>query len=359
MRIRILLLSIPVFALLVPALVIPLSLQENSADVAGFSPIRDDSVARDFAPLIDPGGYEPPEEILYRMSQDERGRVHIAYFVIWPSEKNDGSGMGAFLSRILYTGGLSLQKLMFGPGDVEVITLVLEPVGLPDHARMNASDSAAIRQHSEQWGYRNSSARWRLAHLTFETARNYDPSEFGVNHETISLELSGMQVALPLRFRVMSWNHMFQWISSERPGDFLSPPGVNAIIDPPLVATPAGNQGQDLESRQDAQNRQDHQNKKTITEKAAPNAPGSRDVPTVPDDGTVANEGTASIDVAGPDDRASLENPAVVDDSKRMLRLRPEYFPDRRWDHFQMFKSTESLISRNRAHPPFSRESVR
>lgn len=143
----------------------------------GFSPIRDDAIAARYQPLFDcPAQYGPIRALYYRAAKDESGLLHIAYHPLWAKEENLAPGFGALLSRYLYTGGLSLQHLMFGPGDIEVIGLTIDPA------------SGAIVQ------------------VDYETAANYDASKFSVTHETVSQKGS---FAPPLRFSVMSWNHLF------------------------------------------------------------------------------------------------------------------------------------------------------
>ena len=191
----------------------------QSSDVDGYVPIRDDALASHFTPRIVPGNYDVPERILYRMSvenledigsenhpeKNDNGRIFIAYFFVWAYERNDHSGFLPFLSRNLYTGGLSIQKFMFGPGDIEVITIVLEQ--LPDRQRFASA-------HGHQSG-RNPDA-YRIKELHFETAENYDPESFGVKHKQILLkadDFPSMTFIPPPVFQVKSWNHMFDWIA--------------------------------------------------------------------------------------------------------------------------------------------------
>lgn len=150
----------------------------------GFIPIRDDSLAACYQPIFDcPAQFGPILALYYRAAKDESGNIHIAYHPLWAKEENLSPGFGAFLSRYIYTGGLSLQHLMFGPGDIEVIGIVIDPV------------SGAILQ------------------VDYETAANYDESKFSVIHKAVSQK---GDFALPLRFAVVSWNHLF---SLEGQGD--------------------------------------------------------------------------------------------------------------------------------------------
>ena len=144
---------------------------------AGFSPLRDDALANRFQPVfICPPEYGPIVAIYYRAATDASGLVHIAYHPVWSSERNDSAGLAPFFSRALYTGGLSLQRLMFGKGDVESVALSI------DHG---SGTVVAIQ---------------------YERAKDYDPSSFSVTHEEV--EERG-DFTLPLVFEVMSWNHLF------------------------------------------------------------------------------------------------------------------------------------------------------
>ncbi len=144
---------------------------------ARFTPIRDDALAARYQPIFDcPTQFGPILALYYRAAKDEAGIIHIAYHPLWAKEENRAPGFGAFLSRYLYTGGLSLQHLMFGPGDIEVIGLAIN------------------------------SATGAIVQIDYETAANYDASKFSVTHEAVSQK---GDFALPLRFAVVSWNHLF------------------------------------------------------------------------------------------------------------------------------------------------------
>ncbi|HBS04704.1 MAG TPA: hypothetical protein DEA96_07060 [Leptospiraceae bacterium] len=188
------------------------SLKNHTAEIAGFHPARNDSLAKTFAPGLRAGEYGIPERLLYRMSEASDGSIHIAYFFVWPYERNDSPGIMPWLSRTLYTDGLSLQGILFGPGDVEVIYLVLE---------RNSGGPAD--------GY-------RIKSMEFETAGDYDPRDFGVSHLPVQYTFP-LESASDLRaahgpnsdflsfpgsrhliFRVISWNHMFEWEPASRAG---------------------------------------------------------------------------------------------------------------------------------------------
>lgn len=143
---------------------------------AGYVPLRDDALAARYCPLIEgPEAYGAILAVYYRAARDEAGRIHLAYHPAWAREVNREPGWGPFLSRSLYTGGLSLQRAMFGRGDIETVGLTLDPEG-------------------------------RIIELEYERAKDYDPKAFSVSHEKV-LEKGPFE--LPLSFRVMSWNHLF------------------------------------------------------------------------------------------------------------------------------------------------------
>lgn len=159
------------------------TVRENSAEVPDFAPLRDDALAAAFAPrLLAPRGAEfgpapaDPEALYYRASRDEQGRLHIAYFFAWPYERNESPGLAPLMNRLVYTGGLGLQRVLFGPGDVEVVSLILGPAG-------------AVEQ------------------VEYEIPENYDPARFGVTHKTVREPAAARG---PLYFRVASWNHLFE-----------------------------------------------------------------------------------------------------------------------------------------------------
>lgn len=151
---------------------------------AEFSPLRDDELARKFLPVFDC----PPEfgaiiAVYYRAAIDASGLVHIAYHPVWSHERNDAPGFAPFLSRSLYTGGLSLQRLMFGKGDVESVALTIDL------------------------------SRGSVLAIEYERAKEYDPSAFSVTHE--SVEERG-DFEIPIVFEVMSWNHLFRRLQTAK-----------------------------------------------------------------------------------------------------------------------------------------------
>jgi hypothetical protein len=143
----------------------------------GFTPVRDDEAARRFAPaLVSNDAFGFPLTCLYRAARDGAGNLHIAYHPVWEYERNDTGGLMPFLSRTIYTGGLRIQRIMFGKGDVEVIAVTVDPRGV-------------------------------ITSVEYERPKNYDPSGFGVEHEQVSLK--GPLAQVPV-FRVASWNHLFE-----------------------------------------------------------------------------------------------------------------------------------------------------
>ncbi|MBP7586289.1 MAG: hypothetical protein KBA61_19765 [Spirochaetes bacterium] len=148
-----------------------------STEAPGFTPLRDDAAAVRYAPtLISNDAYGFPLKCYYRAARDAAGNVHIAYHPVWERERNDAGGLMPFLSRMLYTGGLGIQRIMFGKGDVEVIAVRGDPRG-------------------------------KLAWIHYERPKEYNPSTFTVKHEKVALE--GAFPETPA-FRVASWNHLFE-----------------------------------------------------------------------------------------------------------------------------------------------------
>ena len=147
------------------------------APPAGYTPLRDDELAARYLPVFDcPDEFGPILAVYYRAAVDDAGLLHVAYHPVWAGERNGAKAWGPFLSRWLYTGGLSLQRAMFGKGDVESIGFVINP------------------------------ADGSVTQVDYETAAGYDPTNFGVRHEAVSEK---GPFSLPLRFEVMSWNHLF------------------------------------------------------------------------------------------------------------------------------------------------------
>ena len=176
-RIDILLVYVIVFQVAFP------QLAQKEWPTQGWTPIKDDALAARFAPEFRcPSEFGPVAALYYRAALDAEGRIHIAYHPVWERERNDTKSFMAFLSRALYTGGLSLQRIMFGMKDIESVALTLD----------------GEREH--------------ILEAIYETARDYDPRAFGVKHEK---KTASGPFELPLRFEVISWNHLFE-LSAQR-----------------------------------------------------------------------------------------------------------------------------------------------
>lgn len=148
----------------------------NQNEVQLFEPIEDLALAEKFKPVVVKSSmYGDPVKLYYRASRDPAGNIYLGYHFLWEKEENNASGLKPFLSRWLYTGGLSLQKFMFGPADIEAVFLTISS----DHRPLT---------------------------LEYETPGNYSDQNFSVEHR------KAMRVApLPekLVFRTVSWNHLF------------------------------------------------------------------------------------------------------------------------------------------------------
>jgi len=146
---------------------------------AGYKPIRDDMLASRYLPDFDcPPEFGPILAVYYRAARDESGNLYIAYHPVWAGERNDTKALGPFLSRWFYTGGISLQRAMFGIGDIESIGLTINP------------------ENKE------------ITKVEYETAANYNPVNFSVKH--LNVDKEGLFKS-PLHFMVISWNHLFSF----------------------------------------------------------------------------------------------------------------------------------------------------
>ncbi len=144
---------------------------------SGYAPLRDDNLALRYLPSFDcPEEFGPIIAVYYRSASEESGILRMAYHPVWERERNDTKAFLPFLSRWLYTGGLSLQRAMYGKGDVESIGISIDPV------------------------------TGEILGIEFETAAGYSSSDFSVRHEKV---IRKGPFSLPLRFKVMSWNHLF------------------------------------------------------------------------------------------------------------------------------------------------------
>ncbi|MCX7633168.1 MAG: hypothetical protein N2Z22_07545 [Turneriella sp.] len=150
-------------------------LTQTAMDTGGFTPLRDDALAAKFVPRILPHPlYGAPERILYRMARSPQGKIHIAYHPFYSDEENPHPGFGAMLSRVIYTGGLRLKNIIFGPADIELIEVVI-------------------------------TAKGEVEEVGYEEAGHYYPHAFSVRHVPKTIK----NPKLPLCFATVSWNHMF------------------------------------------------------------------------------------------------------------------------------------------------------
>lgn len=158
-------------------------IEKYSTSVEGMTPIKDDELANKYAPKIySTLEYDLPTKILYRAAEDEYENIYISYHIFWDGESNPNSGILPMMNRLLYTGGLRLQKTMFGPGDIEVI-----------EKKIN-SNGEVIR-------------------IKYETADNYNPRGFSVAHKWVTLKEE--DIIDDIAFKVISWNHLFNHISED------------------------------------------------------------------------------------------------------------------------------------------------
>lgn len=156
-------------------------------------PIRDDELALRNCPT-----FACKEElgrilaIYYRAAiHTETGLVHIAYHPVWDREVNTSATLGGLVSRHFYTGGLALQRLIYGKEDVECIGIVIDP------------------SHDE-----------RVVSIHYETADDYNEGNLFVRHAPV--EEHGGVFERPLCFKIISWNHLSVRISRRTGGDLES-----------------------------------------------------------------------------------------------------------------------------------------
>lgn len=149
-----------------------------------YEPIQDEKLAKKFAPqfYIRDKRISDPIKLYYRMSRDLNGLIHIVYHPVWAHEQNFFPGIFPWLSRNLYTGGLGLQRIMFGKGDVESLYLTIN------------KDEKIIK-------------------VVYERPSNYTGNHFNVKH--IKIEKVVQELDPPLYFEVLSWNHLFNWVEKD------------------------------------------------------------------------------------------------------------------------------------------------
>ena len=128
-----------------------------------------------------------PEAMLFRVATDEEcATLKLAYHVVWPYEEDPRTGFWPAVTRATYTGGLKLQKLIYGPGDTEVIEI---------HVDIETGDIKRVR---------------------YETAE-YD-KKGNVVHVEVIKEGAEAPEGPTLAFKVISWNHLFDMMD-EVPDD--------------------------------------------------------------------------------------------------------------------------------------------
>lgn len=161
---------------------VPHSDNALTAPTPALAPIKEGVFAQKYAPLVlHNERYGTPQSLLYRASRDGGGYTHITYHFVWEKEENTAQGWKPFLSRWIYTGGLGIQKTMFGKKDIEQVSLVVSPNG-------------------------------EVVQVMYETAFNYNDADFSVQHKTVVLD---GKFKTPLVFDVISWNHLFTLVDGE------------------------------------------------------------------------------------------------------------------------------------------------
>jgi hypothetical protein len=153
----------------------------NSNDTGEFTPVIDSSLSKKYAPVfISNKDNGLPYKLYYRAATDKNGNTYIAYHPVWNNELNKSSGFMPFLNRTLYTGGLKLQKLMFGKEDIESVMYKIDSTG-------------------------------KIVEIDYETAAGYDPKGFSVSHKNVKVT---EPLDTPGYFKVISWNHLFEYQKS-------------------------------------------------------------------------------------------------------------------------------------------------
>lgn len=158
----------------------PIKINKNS--ISGYEAIRNDILADKFKPsIILNNEFDNPYKILYRASVDDEGNTYIAYHIFWSNEVNLTNGIMPFLSKNIYTGGLKIQKFMYGKEDVEVIEI-----------KLNSKNE--------------------IVRIQYETAEDYNTNNFSVKHKNVVVSGNDLEAykAGELAFKVISWNHLFE-----------------------------------------------------------------------------------------------------------------------------------------------------
>ena len=148
---------------------------------AALTHFQDQALAEKFCPIIVQGDNIKPDpwQIYYRMAQDD-SRIFIAYHVAWAYEKDETTGLLAAVNKVFYTGGLKLQKKIFGPEDIEVIEFVIDKKS------------------------------GKIARIRYESATVEKVGEkVKQNHQGKEVK----NAEPPTYFETITWNHMFNMLS--------------------------------------------------------------------------------------------------------------------------------------------------
>jgi len=151
--------------------------------------------------------------------------------------------------------------------------------------------------------------------VEYETAADYDPSRFSVKHQEVSLE---GDFDPPLRFRVISWNHLF---ALEENG-----------------ATEPGNGASSVEQ--------------VFGEAAFGNATSAEAASAEAAFGEAASANTGSTEVAA----AVVALPGVAMEPLAEAPL--SYFTPELWAKYAIWKNPETILRKDRAHFPWERAVV-
>ena len=139
---------------------------------------QDDELAYKYCPVFVQAESIKPDinHIYYRMAEDDK-RIFLACHPVWPYEKDESKkGLQAIFNKLFYTGGLKLQRKIFGPEDIEAIEIVID-------------------KESK-----------KILRLRYESASHIK--------KEISEE-KALEIEKPV-LEVITWNHMFELITLEQ-----------------------------------------------------------------------------------------------------------------------------------------------
>lgn len=175
----ILIISVIFMISLIIILNVPIKWEQT--EFSNFQPLKVEGIAKKFAPVfyVENEDFKKPVKLYYRASKDEYDNIYIAYHPVWKEEINNEKGLIPMLNRIIYTGGLGIQEIMFGKGDVESIEIVID---------------------------KNS----KVKQIVYETVDQYNPKQFSVKHKKISV--TDPNIKNTAVFKVISWNHLFKFL---------------------------------------------------------------------------------------------------------------------------------------------------